>query len=111
MSKQRSPRGQRGIPGPPGPAGKQGTIGAKGKTGTVGAKGKTGAKGAKGATGARGTVGGERPATTIHREVLLVIHDQIHDIYQELDIQLRRMAQLQAQLDEVRATVARLMGA
>jgi len=55
-------------------------------------------------------VGGERPATTIHREVLLVIHDQIHDIYQELDIQLRRMAQLQAQLDEVRATVARLMG-
>jgi hypothetical protein len=40
----------------------------------------------------------------------LGIHDQIHDIYHELDIQLRRMAQLQVQLDEVRATVARLMG-
>ena len=108
MSKQPGPRGERGIPGPPGPPGHVG------KPGAVGTKGKKGAKGPKGTTGARRSVGEGGPARTLKsadRHELSGIHDQIQDIYHELDIQLRRMAQLQVQLDEVRAKVQRLMGA
>jgi hypothetical protein len=60
--------------------------------------------------GPRGNVGAGGPAGTVNRETLSSIHEQIQDIYKELDIQLRRMAQLQMQLDEVRAKVERLIG-
>jgi hypothetical protein len=34
--------------------------------------------------------------------LLSTLHEQIDNIYQELDVQMKRMAQLQMQLDEVR---------
>jgi collagen triple helix repeat protein len=101
MSKRQGKRGARGIPGPPGPAGKQGLAGVRGKTG---AKGATGARGAVGAAGAAG------PRMRDGANALAVVHDQIEHIYHELDVQVRRLGQLQAEVDEVRATVRQLMG-
>jgi hypothetical protein len=43
-------------------------------------------------------------------ELLTLVEGQIEDIYKELDVQLKRMAQLQMQLDELRATVRKLTG-
>jgi Collagen triple helix repeat (20 copies) len=83
-------RGARGIAGPPGPSGPRGP---RGLTGAIGHIGKPGA-----------------PGTPIkHGPTLLVVHDQIDRIHRELDVQLKRMAQLQLEIDEVRATVKRLM--
>jgi hypothetical protein len=42
---------------------------------------------------------------------LAVVHDQIEHIYHELDVQVKRLGQLQADVDAVRATLRRLMGA
>ena len=96
-------RGPRGIPGPPGPAG------PRGETGKTGVRGATGATGPRGAVGAQGPVG-YTIATGKSRNALSVIHDRIEHIHRELDIQLKRMAQLQVEIDEVRHTVKRLMG-
>jgi hypothetical protein len=104
-SKQQGPRGERGergIPGPPGPIGKQGIVGARGKTG---ARGKGGTRGPVGVTGAA-----LDPDTNNHANALAVVHDQIEQIHRELEVQLKRMSQLQLQVDEVRATMKRLMG-
>jgi nicotinamide mononucleotide (NMN) deamidase PncC len=100
-STQRGQRGGRGIPGRPGPAGKQGAVGAKGSTG---ARGPTGATGAVGPTGSTRQ---KRPDT--HLNALAVVHDQIDHIHQELNVQMKRMAQLQAEVDEVRTTLERLI--
>ena len=79
-----------------------------GAAGQAGAKGDQGSTGATGPTGASGAVG---PLTMRDRnDVLTALHDQIEHIYHELDIQLKRMAQIQAELDNVRATVRRLAG-
>ena len=105
MSKQQGPRGERGIPGPPGPRGRDGPMGARGKTG---------ARGPRGTTGARGTIGKTGPAGAMAQndrmEILGVVEGQIEDIYRELDLQMKRTAQLQAQVDEVRARIRQLMG-
>jgi hypothetical protein len=110
-SKLRGRRGERWIPGPPGPLGPSGAVG---KHGLVGARGKTGASGTNGATGARGATGaiGEAGAARVppKSHALAEVHDQIEHIYHELDVQMKRMAQLQAELDQVRATLRRLMG-
>jgi polyhydroxyalkanoate synthesis regulator phasin len=42
---------------------------------------------------------------------LTIVEAQIENIYCDLDIQMKRMAQIQAQVDELRATVRRLTGA
>ena len=104
MSKRQGKRGARGIPGPPGPAGKQGLAGVRGKTGAKGAMGATGARGAVGAAGAAG------PRMRDGANALAVVHDQIEHIYHELDVQVRRLGQLQAEVDGVRATLRQLMG-
>jgi len=39
-----------------------------------------------------------------------LIEGQIENIYHELEIQLKRMAQIQMQLDEVRAQIRNLKG-
>ena len=101
MSKRQGQRGARGIPGPPGPAGKQGLAGVRGQTG---------AKGATGATGARGAAGGAGPRTRNGANALAGVHDKIEHIYRELDVQVRRMGQLQAEVDEVRGTLRQLLG-
>jgi hypothetical protein len=45
-----------------------------------------------------------------HLNALAVVPDQIEHIHHELDIQMKRMARLQAEVDEVRGTLRRMMG-
>jgi hypothetical protein len=95
-------RGQRGVPGPagpPGPAGSTGTIGARGpagRTGESGAIGLTGARGAKGSQGATPAPGKGR------KRFIAAVDRHIENIYIELSTQMRRLAKLQAQVDELR---------
>ena len=108
MAKLRGPRGERGIPGPPGPSGPVGQTGSTGATGATGATGLTGATGNRGAVGETGPTGaGVSPDRT---QILALIEGQIENIYHELEIQPKRMAQIQMQLDEVRAQIRNLKG-
>jgi Collagen triple helix repeat (20 copies) len=105
MSKHQDPLRERGIPGPPGPPGEAGAVGARGKTGQRGKPGATGARGPKGETGPAGAESSSKDRL----EILSVVEGQIEDIYRELDVQLKRIAQLQVQVDEVREQVRKLM--
>ena len=100
---QQGPRGKQGVPGPPGPTGKTGSAGA---TGDIGHSGHTGQRGPKGVAGRRGPKG---PTAAVlpseRRSLLATLHEQIDNIYQELDVQMKRMAQLQVQLDDVRKKI------
>ena len=78
-----------------------------GKQGQKGEKGNTGARGATGAPGAVGATGRAAPEDSVN--ALASVHDEIDHIHQELDVQMMRMAQVQMELDEVRATLKRLM--
>ena len=95
-SKQQGQRGKQGIPGPPGPTGKTGSTGVMGHTGHTGQRGPQGAVGQRGPTGSSGVLPSER------RRLFASLHEQVDNIYKELDVQMKRMAQLQVQLDEVR---------
>jgi hypothetical protein len=77
-------------------------MGSKGHTGS---KGQTGSKGATGLTGKRGAAGapGTSQILTIPSIVLSNLHRQIESIYGELEIQMKRIAQVQAELDDLRA--------
>jgi hypothetical protein len=91
---------RRGRPGPPGPAG------AQGKTGKTGARGLTGPAGPQGKIGATSSGGA---ITVLGRDRLVHdIDEHLEMIYRELDIQLKRMAQIQVQVDELRAKVKAL---
>ena len=107
MPSRKGERGERGIPGPAGRPGKQGAIG---ETGVKGAKGATGRRGAQGLTGATGpsarTVDGKTRGG-----LLSDIDRHIDNIYAELGVQMKRTAQIQVELDDLRAKVRRLMGA
>jgi hypothetical protein len=92
----RGPRGERGMPGPPGPAG------------PMGAAGKTGAKGARGPVGRVSAAAASRQNDRL--EILALVEGQIDDIYKELDLQMKRMANLQVQIDDVRAKLRKLTG-
>jgi len=106
MAKHEGKRGLRGIPGPPGPPGKAGRTGVTGKTGGRGEKGATGARGTRGTTGSRpGAL-----AASDRMEILTIVQEQIEDIHRELNTQLKRMAQLQVQVDEVRKRINQLAG-
>ena len=112
----RSDLGFQGIPGPPGPAGPTGATGTQGKVGQRGRMGKTGRRGAKGTVGAKGAKGkhgtkgetGQEPPR--RRKLLDVVQGQINRIDQELRIQMTRMAQIQAEVDLLRANLKRLAG-
>ena len=85
-------RGERGIPGPPGPAGPRGQTGA---------------------TGPRGHdahVPSEALTDAARMEILTVVQEQIEEIYSEMDVQMRRMAQLQVQVDDLRSKMRKLTG-
>ena len=108
-----------GIPGPPGPPGPSGPKGDTGKTGFRGLSGKTGLRGARGVagktgvTGATGTAGargaqGREPAW--RRQLLQEVQQQLDRVDHELDIQLKRMAQIQQELDQLRTKVIQLAG-
>ena len=87
-------REPRGIPGPPGPPGK------------TGATGKTGARGATGKTGVRGLIGKPDKRTRKQRKTAIAqVNGHIEKIYKELDIQLKRMAQIQYEVDQLRAKI------
>ena len=62
----------------------------------------------------QGPVGAGGPAGTIkradRREMLADIRVQIEDIYRELDVQMKRMAQLQMEVDNVRNKLQQLLG-
>jgi hypothetical protein len=103
----RGDRGLQGIPGPPGPAGATGAIGAQGKVGQRGPIGKTGAAGVKGTAGAKGATGEEPPT---RMKLFGVVQLQIDRIDRELHIQMTRMAQIQAEIDQLRANLKRLAG-
>lgn len=108
MAKHQDPRRERGIPGPPGPPGPPGTAGAVGERGKTGQRGKPGATGARGPAGETGSAGAESSSKD-RLEILTVVESQIEDIYHELDVQMKRMAQLQAQVDELRGQIRKLI--
>jgi hypothetical protein len=97
MANTRVGRGPQGLPGPPGPAG---------PTGARGERGQVGARGATGATGKTGAIGKTAPLD--RRTLLRNVNMQIEDIYKQLDLQLKRMAQIQRQVDDLRASVKQL---
>jgi hypothetical protein len=66
-------------------------TGPVGRRGSIGKPGKPGPKGLSG------------PAQ--HNDVLDKLMTHFDDIYRQLNVQMKRMAQLQAQLDAVAATV------
>ena len=43
-------------------------------------------------------------------EVLTLVEGQIEQIYQELDLQMKRLAQFQAQIEALRVNVQKLTG-
>lgn len=92
-------RGKRGAPGPRGPAGKAGKGGRAGATGQIGARGAKGAKGPKGSSGSN-VKGRGRLLASVERH--------IENIYGELTVQMKRLAKLQVQVDELRAKVRRV---
>jgi len=98
----RPDRGRQSIPGPPGPQGKVGPRGALGKTGRPGAQGPTGTRGAGGPKGATA----EGPPR--RQRLLGLVQTQINRIDRELDIQLKRMAQIQREVDVLRQHVKEL---
>ena len=83
QSKGRS-RGSRGPRGPRGPAGDRGHSGHRGARGPQGEPGPAGPS-VKGS------------------DVLEIVERQIDDIHRDLDVQMRRIAQIQKQMDELRA--------
>ena len=100
-------KGPQGIPGPPGPAGPRGNRGAIGKQGA------TGAIGARGATGQRGPEGKASRSVGAPAPPLLQLNEighAIEDIHQELDIQMKRMSQIQQQVDQIRGKIKALIG-
>ena len=100
-SKLQGQRGERGIPGPRGPRGKRGVPGAPGKTGIAGPQG------ARGATGKTGPAGKLSPSD--RSEVLNLVHGQITEVSRELQAQMKRLASLKGELDELRTNVANLI--
>jgi hypothetical protein len=78
----------------------------RGKTGRRGPKGVTGSKGAKGNTGDKGATGQEPPK---RKRLLDLVQTQIDRIDHELDLQLRRMSQIQREVDELRSNFKKLV--
>jgi hypothetical protein len=101
-------RGKRGVPGPPGPAGPAGRHGATGQRGATGQTGATGARGDRGPTGAIGLSEGAITGRSRTKLIAEVDH-HITRIYHQLDVQMKRTAQIQVELDDLRAKVRRLM--
>jgi hypothetical protein len=88
-----------GHPGPPGPPGRPGPRGPAGRPGPPGPPGP---RGARGATGSGGAKAARRPAS--HPEALIdKLDEQMGEIHKALETQLIRIAQMQQQIDELRA--------
>jgi collagen triple helix repeat protein len=92
--------GKPGPRGPQGARGRRGPAGARGPTGTLGRRRPIGKPGRTGPPGVQGT--------QQRNEVLEIMEKHFDDVYQQLEVQLKRMAQIQAQLDVLEATVRAL---
>ena len=80
-----------GPPGDQGPRGWPGPKGPRGPTGPIGRRGAIGKPGRKGPKGLRGP---------LHKDhVLDMVMTHFDDVYQQLNIQMKRMAQIQQQVD------------
>jgi hypothetical protein len=77
-----------------GPAGPPGKSGAAGERGPMGRAGRAGAPGAKGAP--FGVSGKQR------KRFVAAVDRHIENIYTELSVQMKRIARVQAQVDELR---------
>jgi hypothetical protein len=85
--------------GRPGKRGAKGAPGARGMTGPIGRRGKLGKPGARGPRGVTGP---------LHRDnVLDMVMKHFDDVYQQLNIQMKRMAQIQQQVDLLIAQTVR----
>jgi hypothetical protein len=89
----------------------KGERGARGERGTQGSRGERGARGERGTQGERGPAGPPGPAGPKMRpaEVLALVDDQFMEIRKQLDLQLKRTAQLQLQLDQIHGLVKQLV--
>ena len=63
--------------------------------------GVAGARGARGPAGPAGPAGPSGPAGLDHTKAILALQQQVGQIVRELETQLTRIAQIQAQLDQV----------
>jgi hypothetical protein len=102
MSKKQGKGGTRGAKG------RQGATGAIGKTGRKGSRGERGLTGAVGKRGAVGPIGRTRRGTVVPHVAIGSLNKQIDKVYGELEIQMKRMAQVQAELDDVRGKLQQL---
>jgi hypothetical protein len=83
-----------------GPRGHRGSVGARGLTGPIGRRGKIGKPGSKGPKGVTGP---------LHKDnVLDMVMAHFDDVYLQLNIQMKRMAQIQQQVDVLIANVEQL---
>jgi hypothetical protein len=90
-------RSTRGPRGPKGERGKQGPEGARGPTGALGRRGKIGKPGRRGPKGLKGP---------LHKDnVLDMVMTHFDDVYMQLNIQMKRMAQIQQQVDLLTAAI------
>jgi hypothetical protein len=103
-----SKQGRRGVQGAQGRTGAAGKTGATGVRGAVGMKGATGVTGKTGLTGKRGAAGGQSIAAP--QIALSGLQKQIERLFQELDTQIKRMGEVQAELNDVRDKVRRISG-
>ena len=93
----RSTRGPRGIKGE---QGKRGPKGARGPTGPIGRRGKLGKAGRKGPKGLTGP---------LHKNnVLDMVMTHFDDVYMQLNIQMKRIAQIQHKVDVLVSQVVKL---
>jgi hypothetical protein len=93
-------RGVRGLRGRRGRTGLRGAPGARGKRGPSGLQGRRGKVGATGARGKKGATGPAEHSRLI--EIVKSVEERFDDVYRQLDIQLKRIAQLQADFDALR---------
>ena len=93
--------GQRGIAGPPGPVGKTG------EDGSAGPQGRRGKRGSQGREGAIGPAGRVRNFADMAKQ-LHYVDRSIDNIYQEMGSHIRRMTELQRELDSLRNKVRQL---
>jgi hypothetical protein len=94
---------QRGRKGPVGARGLKGVRGRRGPKGFAGPRGKVGAAGTRGRKGATGPAEDNRLLA-----IAKSVEDRFADVYRELNTQLRRIAQLQADLDSLKIACGRL---
>lgn len=106
MAEKTGPRGLKGEHDAFGDRGEPGERGAQGERGVRGERGQRGPTGHRGATGERGPIG---PPPT-RAQILAAVEEQFADIRKQLDIQLTRFGQLQAQLDHIEKLLKQLTG-